>query len=293
MKQHPVRSAFEHVDARASSEFRETLRAQLLADLVAPKTSTTVIKNDHPAQETIVTDTNNSPSTIRGRRAAVSIAAAVIVAIGVTAVVINRNSADTVAVAVTQPSAVTTSTSTTSDNSEFPSSQQVTVAGDALPAFDPANSVDPAVGQPAPLINGFDFQSNGIAVDPSANGPYMIVFLAHWCPHCNAEVPRLLDWKASGAMPSGLNVLGVATAVSPSAPNYPPSEWFRRTGWSWPVMVDESQGDGAAGKAAAAYGATGWPYIVIVGADGLVKARVSGEIGISDLQIILDDALAA
>ncbi len=61
---------------------------------------------------------------------------------------------------------------------------------------------------------------------------------------------------------------------------------------SWPVLVDESQGDGAAGVAATAYGATGWPYFVIVGADGKVKVRVSGEIEVNDLQQIVDDALA-
>ena len=87
-------------------------------------------------------------------------------------------------------------------------------------------------------------------------------------------------------------MLGVATAVSSSSVNYPPSEWFSNKGWSWPVLVDESQGNGEAGKAAQAYGATGWPYFVIVGADGLVKARVSGEVSVADLQVIVDDALA-
>jgi hypothetical protein len=88
-------------------------------------------------------------------------------------------------------------------------------------------------------------------------------------------------------------VIGVATAVSASSPNYPPGEWFSNKGWSWPVMVDESLGDGVAGIAASAYGASGWPYFVIVGADGLVKARVSGEVSVADLQVIVDDALAA
>lgn len=177
-------------------------------------------------------------------------------------------------------------------SSAIPVSQPVTITGEQLFPFDSAQSPDPSVGAPAPLLSGLDFQGDAVTIDPAAKGPYMIVFLAHWCPHCNAEVPRLLDWKASGAVPAGLNVLGVATAVSASAPNYPPGEWFSNKGWSWPVMVDESQGDGAAGKAAAAYGATGWPYFVIVGADGLVKARVSGEVSVADLQVIVDDALA-
>ena len=177
-------------------------------------------------------------------------------------------------------------------SSEIPDSQPVTITGELLFPYDVADSPDPSVGAVAPLLSGLDFQGDAVTIDPTANGPYMIVFLAHWCPHCNAEVPRLLDWKGSGAVPTELNVIGVATAVSSSAPNYPPSDWFSNKGWSWPVMVDESQGDGEAGKAAVAYGATGWPYFVIVGADGLVKARVSGEVSVADLQVIVDDALA-
>ena len=176
---------------------------------------------------------------------------------------------------------------------DLPTSQPVTVTGEVLFPYDSAAAPDPSVGSPAPILSGFDFQGDAVTIDPSANGPYMIVFLAHWCPHCNAEVPRLLDWKASGGVPPELNVLGVATAVSSSAPNFPPAQWFSDKGWSWPVMVDESTGDGQAGKAAATYGATGWPYFVIVGADGLVKARSSGEITIADLQVLVDDALSA
>ena len=187
------------------------------------------------------------------------------------------------------------------DLTDLPTSQPITVVGDVLPSFDPDQTgniapvgdlPDPGAGVPAPQLSGLDFQGDPITIDPAVNGPYMVVFLAHWCPHCNAEVPRLLDWKASGGVPTGLNVLGVATAVSATSPNYPPAEWFSNKGWSWPVMVDESTGDGQAGIAAAAFGASGWPYFVIVGADGLVKARVSGEVAIADLQVIINDALA-
>lgn len=186
-----------------------------------------------------------------------------------------------------------TGTEVDDTTSDIPDSQPVTVTGEPLTPYDVSVSPDPALGVEAPLLSGLDFQGDAITVDPSADGPYMVVFLAHWCPHCNAEVPRLLDWKGSGAVPTELNVLGVATAVSASSPNYPPSEWFSNRGWSWPVLVDEAQGDGDAGKAAVAYGATGWPYFVIVGADGLVKARVSGEIEVADLQVIVDQALAS
>jgi len=186
-----------------------------------------------------------------------------------------------------------TADSQTTVVSGLPDSQPVTVIGEALPAFANDGQADPAIGLDAPMIEGLNFVGETITADATTNGAYMLVFLAHWCPHCNAEVPRLNDWKHSGAVPPELDVIGVATAASPSSANYPPASWFSNMGWEWPVMVDESQGDGTAGTAAQAFGATGWPYGVIVGADGKVKARFSGEIEPADLQAIVDDALAS
>jgi thiol-disulfide isomerase/thioredoxin len=173
---------------------------------------------------------------------------------------------------------------------KLPTSQPVTVTGAPLPAYS-TTGTDTAIGMTAPILDGFNFNSQPIKVD-AADGAYMLVFLAHWCPHCNAEVPRLLAWKNSGQVPADLRIIGVATAVSSTSVNFPPAQWFSNKGWAWPVLVDESTGDGAAGKAAQAYGATGWPYFVIVGKDGKVKARSSGELAITDLQKIVDSALA-
>ena len=178
--------------------------------------------------------------------------------------------------------------------SSRPDSQPITFTGNALVKLDETLTPDPAVGMDAPLLSGLNFAGEPIVMDPATKGPYMLVFLAHWCPHCNAEVPRLNDWKHSGAVPPGLNVIGVATAVSKTSVNYPPATWFSNKGWEWPVMVDEkTANDGEAGKAATTYGAPGWPYFVIVGADGKVKLRVSGEVEIPKLQTMITAALAA
>lgn len=186
----------------------------------------------------------------------------------------------------------TTAPGSTVDTS-FPDSQKVTITGDKLPAY-AEGGTDDAVGMTAPSLSGFNFQGDEIVIDPAANGPYMLVFLAHWCPHCNAEVPRLLDWKNSGAVPAELNVVGIATAVASTAANYPPARWFETKGWSWPVLVDEKVDDGGtAGLAAQAFGASGWPYLVIIGEDGTVKARSSGELTIDQINTFVTDALAS
>lgn len=189
--------------------------------------------------------------------------------------------------------AATDSTTASSGSTvSLPDSQPVTITGEPLPAFDSGGGADPAVGLAAPVVDGLNFNGEKMSLN-SADGAYMVVFLAHWCPHCNAEVPRLLQWKHSGSVPADLRVIGVATAVSDSRPNYPPAEWFSNKGWEWPVMVDEKIGDAAAGKAAAAFGASGWPYFIIVGKDGKVKVRVSGEISVADLNDVVAKAMAA
>ena len=177
--------------------------------------------------------------------------------------------------------------------SSLPDSQPVTVTGDALPSFAQTEG-DSAIGLTAPVLSGLDFQGDSVVIDAAKEGQaYMVVFLAHWCPHCNDEMPILLAWKKTGGVPDEVKVVGIATAVDPNAANYPPAEWFSNKGWSWPVMVDESQGNQGAGKAASTYGATGWPYFVIVGADGKVKVRVSGEVEATELQTIVETALAS
>jgi predicted DsbA family dithiol-disulfide isomerase len=50
--------------------------------------------------------------------------------------------------------------------------------------------------------------------------------------------------------------------------------------------------DSTSMEAAEAYGVSGYPFFVIVGADGEVKVRVSGEVEIAALTQIVGDALA-
>lgn len=172
---------------------------------------------------------------------------------------------------------------------QVPDSQPVTITGTPLVPYD-SQLNDPAVGQQAPTLQGFSFDGTPVTVS-AEEGPYMLVFLAHWCPHCNREIPVLLQWKAAGAVPDGLRVIGVATAVDPTLENYPPASWIEQSGWDWPVLADQFTQARAPGMAANAFGAQGWPSFVVVGADGKVLVRHSGEIAAADLQVLLDRVL--
>lgn len=163
--------------------------------------------------------------------------------------------------------------------------QPVEVVGTALSPFVSVNG-DSAVGVVAPTLNGKSFDGTPVSVTPGDGRAYMVVFLAHWCPHCNAEVPRLIKWKESGSVPEGLEVIGISTSVASDRPNYPPSQWSLATGWPWPVMADSTNLD-----AATAFGVTGFPFFAVIGEDGTVKVRVSGEVEPDVLDQILAAAL--
>jgi thiol-disulfide isomerase/thioredoxin len=152
----------------------------------------------------------------------------------------------------------------------------VTVTGTPLPDFDAKQSPDPAIGDTIPALEGksvYDGTPVTIGPDSGAGEPQMIVFVAHWCPHCQAEVPRLVRLADAGVF-DGVKVSAVATATvdRPDA-NYPPSAWMKREKWPFPVMADS-----ATGTAARAYGLTSYPYFVLVNADGTVAGRGSGEL---------------
>jgi hypothetical protein len=89
-------------------------------------------------------------------------------------------------------------------------------------------------------------------------------------------------------VPADLQVIAVSTAVASDRPNYPPSQWVVNKAWPWPVMADSEAMD-----AAQAYGVSGFPFFTIVGADGKVKARASGELGTDRINQIVTAALAS
>jgi thiol-disulfide isomerase/thioredoxin len=102
----------------------------------------------------------------------------------------------------------------------------------------------------------------------------MIVFLAHWCPHCNAEAPRLAAYlESQGGVPAGVELTVVPTGSESRAPNWPPSQWVKdmRLG-KVRALVDDREG-----TAAAAFGLAHYPFIVMVDKDGNVVARRESE----------------
>ena len=164
--------------------------------------------------------------------------------------------------------------------------QKVTTEGDALDSLG-KDATDPAKGKVAPNISGYSHSGFPVSVSPASEGkPTMLVFLAHWCPHCNAEMPRLIKWYESGKVPDDLRVVGITTSSRDDQANWPPSEWMQSFEWPFEVMADSQNND-----AGAAYGVDGYPFMVILDKDGKVAARHSGEMEESEIPNFINKAL--
>ncbi len=142
---------------------------------------------------------------------------------------------------------------------------------------------DQSIGKVAPTLKGETFDGTPLTIDPADGTPKVIVFVAHWCPHCQAEVPRIQEWIDQGSMPGGVEIMTVSTSVSPDQPNYPPSKWIASEGWTPQVLLDDKDN-----SAAGAYGLTGFPYFVMTNGKGEVVARGSGEIPIDTFDAAVD-----
>ncbi len=101
----------------------------------------------------------------------------------------------------------------------------------------------------------------------------MLIFLSHSCPHCQAEVPRIVKLEKQETF-DGVEVQTVTTNTSEDLPNYPPSKWLKREQWPFsPVLADDSRL-----RAFFAFGGEAFPLFVFIDAAGEVVARVTGEI---------------
>lgn len=173
--------------------------------------------------------------------------------------------------------AVSAVTGGTEETDEF---GEVTIEGEGLPTFggDPAS--DQAPGMTAPTVTGETFEGETISIEPDGT-PKVVLFLAHWCPHCQAEVPRLAEWLEAGNKPDGVELYAISTLANRVRDEWPPSEWLESEGWDVPTMKDDESS-----SASSALGLAGTPYWLVLDGDNQVLFRMSGEITAGGMDVV-------
>jgi thiol-disulfide isomerase/thioredoxin len=149
--------------------------------------------------------------------------------------------------------------------------RSVSVTGAPLPQFPRDSSADPGVGKEIPDVTGQSFDGTPVSITKDGK-PKLILFVAHWCPHCQKEVPLLADYLKDNPL-QGVDLYTVSTSVQKNQPNYPPSAWLEEEGWTGPTLADSDDSN-----LADAFGLSSFPYFVAVDASGKVAARTSGEL---------------
>ena len=171
-----------------------------------------------------------------------------------------------------------------------PDGPELQFNGVPLPPF-VAGESDLALFTPAPIFVTDDLEGNRV-VTAGGGGPNdtakLVGFFAHWCPTCQAEVPRVAQWLEANELPDLVEVIAVSTLADSDRDNYPPDEWFAASSWPTPVLVDS--GDGEIGGR---FGMPSVPYWVVLDHWNRVLERHSGTLTDEDLQRLVSLAEAS
>ena len=112
-------------------------------------------------------------------------------------------------------------------------------------------------GDPAPRIDGVDLDGKPVSVDDYLGAPYLLVFWAPECGYCEQLLPRLRAFEhATTRVPLIVVSKGSVTA----------NQALRL---SSPIMIDDKR------TIAEAYGISGTPAALLIGAKGLVASDVA------------------
>jgi len=136
---------------------------------------------------------------------------------------------------------------------------------------DPRLIESPLIGKPAPAFSLVDIEGRTYTLSELRGQPVFINFWATWCQPCIAEHPGLI--QAAQAYRGQVHFLGVVYQDKPEN-----IDSFIRQRGSWgPSLVDE------ASRVAIAYGVYGAPESFLLDAEGVIVEKITGPIGLADL----------
>jgi len=161
----------------------------------------------------------------------------------------------------------------------------VTVAGEDLIPL-PQEGADPLTGQGvvSPIATALDLDGNEVVIGAPGQAQ-VLVFLAHWCPVCQQEVPVLVELIRAGGVPDDVELVAVLTGLDPSRPNWPPDVWLDREGFVGTIARD-AQGD----RLMRAFGLRAYPAWAVIDSEGRIVTRRTGLLPLVGIAQLFDEA---
>ena len=147
----------------------------------------------------------------------------------------------------------------------------VIVEGTPISVPYPDGGADPAVGLPSPVITALDYEGREVVIGAPGQAQ-VLVFLAHWCPVCDQELPTLRDVVSAGGVPDSVDLVFVTTGLDPGRPNWPPTRWLADAGLSGVTTVRDDLGD----PLMRSFGLRAYPAWAVIDAEGTLVARRQG-----------------
>jgi cytochrome c biogenesis protein CcmG/thiol:disulfide interchange protein DsbE len=156
------------------------------------------------------------------------------------------------------------------------------VVAQDLPRY-PDSGEDMAIGLSLGQVSGVWYADGTVhTIDPADGTARAWLVWAHWCPHCQAELPIVKAWyEENAAANPDMDIVSIATAIDDSGPN-PLLPYLADEEFPFPVIIDDS------GGLSARFGVNAFPFWVFTAPDGTVLGRTVGELPEDQLTAIFE-----
>lgn len=139
-----------------------------------------------------------------------------------------------------------------------------------LPLFEQGQP-DAALGMVLGDVAGIEYYSDTeLIIDPTDGTARAWLIWAHWCPHCQRELPPLSDWYAENAdQYPNVELISVSSSIDPTRGN-PLEPYLEELQLPFPVIVDPDL------RLAEQFGLSAYPFWVFTAGDGTTLLRIAG-----------------
>jgi thiol-disulfide isomerase/thioredoxin len=139
-----------------------------------------------------------------------------------------------------------------------------------LPPFEQGQP-DAALGMVLGDVAGIEYYSDTeLIIDPTDGTARAWLIWAHWCPHCQRELPPLSDWYAESAdQYPNVELISVSSSIDPTRGN-PLEPYLEELQLPFPVIVDPDL------RLAEQFGLSAYPFWVFTAGDGTTLLRIAG-----------------
>jgi thiol-disulfide isomerase/thioredoxin len=140
----------------------------------------------------------------------------------------------------------------------------------SLPVFEQGQP-DAALGMVLGEVDGVEYYTETeLVIDPADGTARAWLIWAHWCPHCQRELPPLSDWYTENAdLYPNVELISVTSSIDPTRGN-PLEPYLDDLQLPFPAILDPDL------ALAEQFGLSAYPFWVFTAPDGTTLLRIAG-----------------